>query len=79
MVVGALGSAEIADYIGRRYTLIIALAISYGAVTLEFLSTTNEMFFGGKFLNGFAVGAMQAVCATYIGEVPNSLSTLDHY
>ncbi|KAL4884539.1 general substrate transporter [Aspergillus karnatakaensis] len=69
MVVGALGSAEIADWIGRRNTLIISLAISYAAVTLEFISTTNEMFFGGKFLNGFAVGAMQAACATYIGEI----------
>jgi MFS family permease len=69
MVVGALGAAVIADWIGRRNTLIIALVISYAAVSLEVVSTTNEMFFGGKFLNGFAVGAIQAVCATYIGEV----------
>ncbi|KAL4806888.1 hypothetical protein BDV18DRAFT_138403 [Aspergillus unguis] len=69
MVLGSLGSAEIADWIGRRNTLVIALILSYGAVTLEFLSTTNEIFFGGKFLNGFAVGTMQAVCATYIGEI----------
>ncbi|KAL4798108.1 general substrate transporter [Aspergillus venezuelensis] len=69
MVVGALGSAQIADWIGRRNTIVLALCISFGAVTLEFLAMTNEMFFGGKFLNGFAVGALQAVCATYIGEI----------
>ncbi|KAL2860037.1 general substrate transporter [Aspergillus pseudodeflectus] len=69
MVVGALGAAVIADWIGRRNTLMIALVISYAAVSLEVVSTTNEMFFGGKFLNGFAVGAIQAVCATYIGEI----------
>lgn len=37
------------------------------------------MFFGGKFLNGFAVGTIQAVASTYIGEVrdPTALSILN--
>jgi SP family general alpha glucoside:H+ symporter-like MFS transporter len=38
-------------------------------VTLEFVATTNPQFFGGKFLNGFAVGTLQAAAGTYIGEV----------
>ncbi|KAL4928545.1 uncharacterized protein BDV17DRAFT_291470 [Aspergillus undulatus] len=69
MVVGSLRSVEIADWIGRRNTIVLALVTSYAAVTPEFIATTNEMSFGGKFLNGFAVGALQAVCATYIGEI----------
>ena len=48
---------------------MICLALSFTAVTLEFISTTNEMFFGGKFLNGFAVGTLAAICVTYIGEI----------
>lgn len=36
------------------------------------VATTNPMFFGGKFLNGFAVGTIQAVASTYIGEVSSS-------
>jgi hypothetical protein len=36
---------------------------------MEMVATTNEIFFGGKFLNGFAVGTLQAVSGTYIGEV----------
>lgn len=68
-VVGALCSGQIADAIGRKLTILIALVISVGAVTLEFVSTTNEMFFGGKFLNGFAVGALASVPVTYVGEV----------
>lgn len=68
-VVGALGAAQIADLIGRRYTLMGAIAVSFVAVTLEFIATTNPMFFGGKFLNGFAVGTIQTVAYTYIGEV----------
>lgn len=36
---------------------------------MEFVATTNALFFGGKFLNGFAVGILQAVTGTYVGEV----------
>lgn len=36
---------------------------------MEFVATTNELFFGGKFLNGFAVGTIQACAGTYIAEV----------
>ena len=55
--------------IGRRYTVMIALVLSFAAVTMEFVATTDALFFGGKFLNGFAVGTLQAVSTTYIGEV----------
>jgi SP family general alpha glucoside:H+ symporter-like MFS transporter len=68
-VVGALCSGQIADTIGRKYTILLALLISCAAITLEFIATTNEMFFGGKFLNGFAVGALASVPVTYVGEV----------
>ncbi|KAJ5698651.1 hypothetical protein N7462_000656 [Penicillium macrosclerotiorum] len=68
-VVGALCSGQIADAIGRKLTIFIALLISVAAVTLEFRATTNEMFFGGKFLNGFAVGALASVPVTYVGEI----------
>jgi len=48
---------------------MLALAISFIAISMEFVATTNGLFFGGKFLNGFAVGAIQTVNVTYIGEV----------
>lgn len=66
---GALIAGQVADWIGRRNSIAIALLISFGAVTLEFVSTTNEMFFGGKFMNGFATGILQTVAGSYIGEV----------
>lgn len=68
-IVGNLGSGQVADWIGRRNTLIAALVVSFAAITLEFVATTNEVFFGGKFLNGFAVGTIQTVATAYIGEV----------
>lgn len=66
---GVLAAAAIADVIGRKFTIIGALALSYAAISLEFAATTNPVFFGGKFLNGFAVGTIQSVMTTYIGEV----------
>lgn len=68
-VFGVIGAAAIADYIGRKKTLMLALAVSFAAITMEFVATTNPLFFGGKFLNGFAAGTIQAVMTTYIGEV----------
>lgn len=68
-VVGALFGGQVADWIGRRNAIMASLVISFGAVTMEFVATTNELFFGGKFLNGFAVGTIQACAGTYIGEI----------
>jgi MFS family permease len=64
-----LCSGQIADAVGRKLTMGVALLITVAAVTLEFVATTNEMFFGGKFLNGFALGALASVPITYVGEV----------
>ncbi|KAL4778774.1 general substrate transporter [Aspergillus varians] len=68
-VVGALCSGQIADILGRKWTILGALLISVAAVTVEFVASTNEMFFGGKFLNGFALGALASVPITYVGEI----------
>lgn len=68
-VIGALGSGNLADWLGRKKVIMIALAISFIGITMEFVATTNEVFFGGKFVNGFAIGALSSVTVTYIGEV----------
>ncbi|KAE8415273.1 MFS general substrate transporter [Aspergillus pseudocaelatus] len=68
-VVGALALGEIADFIGRKWTLVGALAISFAAITMEVVATTNELFFSGKFLNGFSVRVIQSIAMAYIGEI----------
>ncbi|KAJ4321899.1 hypothetical protein N0V84_005065 [Fusarium piperis] len=68
-IVGALGCGAIADWLGRRAVIIICLVITYAAITMEFVATTSAVFFGGKFLNGFAVGALASVTVSYIGEI----------
>ncbi|ORX93901.1 and other transporter-domain-containing protein [Clohesyomyces aquaticus] len=61
-VVGALGCGQIADWLGRRTVIMLSLVITFAAITMEFVATSNELFFGGKFLNGFAVGALASIC-----------------
>ncbi|KAK7429807.1 hypothetical protein QQZ08_003652 [Neonectria magnoliae] len=46
-----------------------ALLVSYAAIAIEFVAISNELFFGGKFLNGFATGCIATVCVSYIGEI----------
>lgn len=68
-MISSLISAEIADWIGRKKVLTGALLISFAAVAIEFVATTNAVFFAGKLLNGLMVGAVATVMVSYIGEV----------
>lgn len=54
---------------GRKMVLMGALIISIIAVAVEFIATTNAVFFIGKLLNGLMVGAVGTVMVSYIGEV----------
>ncbi|KAK2056392.1 alpha glucoside transporter [Colletotrichum caudatum] len=67
-VISSIASAELADFIGRKKVLAIALLISFVAVAIEFIATTNAVFFAGKLLNGFMVGAVGTIMVSYIGE-----------
>jgi len=64
-----------ADLLGRKKTVMAFLAVSFGSITMEFVSTTNSLFFAGKFVNGLAVGVLAAICPTYVGEISPLVST----
>ncbi|KAL2819449.1 general substrate transporter [Aspergillus granulosus] len=68
-IISSLIAAEAADMFGRKKTLMVALVISYIAVAIEFVATSNPVFFTGKLLNGFMVGTVATVMITYIGEI----------
>lgn len=73
-VFASLGSAQLADILGRKMVLLGALVISFIAIGVEFVATTNAVFFVGKLLNGFMVGTIGTVMISYIGEVRNQSS-----
>ncbi|KAF7556152.1 hypothetical protein G7Z17_g1632 [Cylindrodendrum hubeiense] len=68
-VISSLISAELADWIGRKNVLIGSLLVSMAAVAVEFVATTNLVFFLGKLLNGVMVGGVATTMVSYIGEI----------
>jgi hypothetical protein len=47
-VLGSLSAAWFADKMGRRLTLGITLAVRLVSITLESVSISNPLFFGGR-------------------------------
>ncbi|OAL37866.1 hypothetical protein AYO20_02699 [Fonsecaea nubica] len=68
-VMGALSAAWLADKAGRRFALCCIFAVRLTSVTLEFIATTNNIFFAGRFLGGFSTGGTNSLCMAYIGEI----------
>jgi hypothetical protein len=59
----------LADIIGRKYMFALTYVFCFVGITLEVVATTNEIFFAGKFIAGFAIGGFITTSMTYIGEV----------
>ncbi|KAH8647746.1 general substrate transporter [Xylariales sp. PMI_506] len=68
-VIGSLSAGFLSDLFGRKRVLIVCVLLSYAAISLEFVATTNAMFFGGKLFNGFVTGTIAATCVAYMGEI----------
>ncbi|KAH9223011.1 putative maltose permease [Leptodontidium sp. 2 PMI_412] len=68
-VFGSFAAGWIADKIGRKLTYAICFLFSVIGITLEVVATNSPIFFGGKFVNGFAIGGFISVSFTYIGEI----------
>lgn len=68
-VLGSLVAGYLADFIGRRWMITAGLAITFIGVALEFASTTVQVFFAGKFINGLALGILTTIVLTWVSEV----------
>jgi MFS transporter, SP family, general alpha glucoside:H+ symporter len=73
-IISTLCASAVSDKFGRKPTLIGAVLVSFAAIALEFVATTNPQFFGGKFLNGFTTGIIWSVAMSYVGEVSHPIS-----
>src|SRR5436309_4137024 len=72
-VIGALALTPIADRFGRRYTMLLTLAITALGALYSALSADIVNFNLSRFLTGVGVGADLAVVNTYIGEMAPSI------
>lgn len=68
-IIGLLMSGWFADKVGRKWTFTIGYLIIFVSITVETFSTSNLVFFIGKFLAGFAIGAFTTTALTYLGEI----------
>ncbi|XP_069693151.1 facilitated trehalose transporter Tret1-like [Periplaneta americana] len=70
--VGALPAGLVADRIGRRTTLcVLALPLVTSWLLIAFSGSVAQLFVG-RFLGGFAVGAVSVAAPTYIAELAES-------
>lgn len=66
---GAIAAGDIADYIGRRATIIMGCGIfSVGAIC-EIASTALPLMTVGRFIAGLGVGFISAIIILYMSEI----------
>lgn len=57
---GALGAAPVADFVGRRWSLISSTLVFTLGVVLQTAATSIPLFLAGRFFAGFGVGWISA-------------------
>ena len=65
---GSLGSAPLADFVGRRMALIYSTFIFIFGVILQTAATAIPLFVAGRFFAGFGVGLLSATIPLYQSE-----------
>lgn len=66
---GAIIAGDVADFIGRRSTVIIGCFIFIVGVILQTASTTLALLVVGRLVAGFGVGFVSAIIILYMSEV----------
>ncbi|KAL4927545.1 sugar porter family MFS transporter [Aspergillus undulatus] len=66
---GALIAGDLADWFGRRTTIISGCAIFMVGVALQTASTTVALLVVGRLIAGFGVGFVSAILILYMSEI----------
>jgi len=66
---GALVAGSMADWIGRRSTIIAGCAIFSLGVVLQVASTTVGLLVPGRLIAGFGIGFVSAIIILYMSEI----------
>jgi len=66
---GALIAGDLADFMGRRTTIIAGCIIFIVGVILQTASTTYKLLVPGRLIAGFGVGFVSAIIILYMSEI----------
>lgn len=66
---GALIAGDLADMIGRKFTIIMGCAIFSVGVALQTAATAYGLLIAGRLVAGFGVGFVSAVIILYMSEI----------
>jgi len=66
---GALAAGDVADWIGRRTTIILGCVIFTIGVVLQVASSTIPLLVVGRVIAGLGVGFVTAIIILYMGEI----------
>ncbi|KAI9750027.1 MAG: hypothetical protein M4579_006633 [Chaenotheca gracillima] len=66
---GALIAGDLADFFGRRFTIIVGCGIFIVGVILQTASTSLGLMVAGRLIAGFGVGFVSAIIILYMSEV----------
>ncbi|KKY21359.1 putative monosaccharide transporter [Phaeomoniella chlamydospora] len=66
---GALIAGDLADFIGRRFTIIAGCIVFIIGVALQTASTEMGLLVAGRLVAGFGVGFVSAIIILYMSEI----------
>ncbi|CDK24044.1 unnamed protein product [Kuraishia capsulata CBS 1993] len=69
MAISGFGVSYFADKFGRKYILILMLAITIPSIAMEYVATDIRLFIAGKSVNALCLGCFSTLCLTYVSEI----------
>ncbi|KAK3065021.1 hypothetical protein LTS18_013431 [Coniosporium uncinatum] len=66
---GAIVAGDVADFIGRKYAILLGCALFIVGIILQTASTTVGLLSGGRFIAGLGVGFESAIVILYMSEI----------
>ena len=68
-LIGSAAAGRTTDWIGRRYTIVLASAIFFAGALLMGFSTTYAFLMVGRFVAGIGVGYAAMIAPVYTAEI----------
>jgi MFS family permease len=75
--VGTLANGYLADALGRRLTVLVAVVVFCVGVIVQACTENKDFVFGGRFVTGLGVGSLSMVVPLYNAELVSECNEFD--